>query len=231
MSKVVVVTGVSGGIGVPLARHLLERGYAVVGLSRRPPEGLEGRVRHYPVDLTDMDAVETVALQIRRDFPGVYGLIHNAGVAAMNHVLTMPRTDVERIFAVNAVAPVHLTRHLVRAMVRQGRGRIIGVSSVAVPWHLEGESVYAASKAALETFLHSIAGELAPYRITANAIGLPPLQTDLIRGVPPEKMDALLQRTAIRRYLRPEEIFPTVDFLMDPANDSLTGQTIYLGGP
>ncbi len=231
MDKVVVLTGPSGGVGQAILEHLAAQGYRVVGISRRhPPHPPEG-YRHYEVDLADTAAVEAAALRLRADFPTVYALIHNAGVAVMNHLVTLPAADADRVMAVNARAPIHLTRHLVRSLMRQGRGRIIAVSSVAVPWALEGESVYAASKAALETFIRTIARELAPFHITANTIGLPPLETDLTRGIPPSKMEALLRRTAIGRYLEPSEIFPVLDMLLDERTDALTGQTIYLGGP
>ncbi len=231
MNKVVVVTGASGGIGKALIRHLSDAGYRVVGLSRRIPEHPPADYRHYEVDLTDAQSIEKVIMEVRMDFPALYGLIHNAGVAVMNHLVTLPAEDVQRVFAVNVLAPVYLTRHLVRPLMRNGRGRIVAVSSVVVPWALEGESIYAASKAALEKFIQTIARELAPFHITANVIGLPPLKTELTQRVPIEKMEALLQRTAIRRYLQPEEIFPVLDMLLDERNDAITGQSIYLGGP
>jgi 3-oxoacyl-[acyl-carrier protein] reductase len=115
-------------------------------------------------------------------------------------------------------------------MQKRKFGRIINFSTVAVPFHLEGEAVYAASKAAVEELTRILAREFADLGITVNAIGPTPINTDLIRGVPQEKIQALINRQAIKRPGKFEDIFNLIDFLVKPESDFITGQVIYLGG-
>ena len=101
---------------------------------------------------------------------------------------------------------------------------------MATPLRLEGEAIYAASKAAVESLTQVLARELAPGKITVNAVGPTPVKTDLIRSVPQEKMDALIARQSIARFGEFEDIANVVDFFIDPRSDFVTGQVVYLGG-
>jgi 3-oxoacyl-[acyl-carrier protein] reductase len=95
---------------------------------------------------------------------------------------------------------------------------------------LEGEALYASSKAAVETLTRVAARELGDFGITVNAVGPTPVKTDLIRHVPPDKIKALLSRQAIKRFGEMEDVARVVDFFLDEQNDFITGQIIYLGG-
>jgi 3-oxoacyl-[acyl-carrier protein] reductase len=101
---------------------------------------------------------------------------------------------------------------------------------VAVPLKLEGEAVYAASKAAVISLTQILAREFADLGVTVNAIGPTPIRTDLIRGVSPEKLDALIERQAIKRYGEPRDVIQVIDFFVQPTSDFVTGQVIFLGG-
>jgi 3-oxoacyl-[acyl-carrier protein] reductase len=87
-----------------------------------------------------------------------------------------------------------------------------------------------ASKAAVASLTRVLARELGNYKITVNAVGPTPIQTDLIRGVPTEKLDALVSRQAIRRYGEFRDVSNVIDFFISPQSDFITGQIIYLGG-
>jgi 3-oxoacyl-[acyl-carrier protein] reductase len=115
-------------------------------------------------------------------------------------------------------------------MRRRRYGRIVNISSIAVPMRLEGESIYAASKSAVVTFSRILARELADSGITCNVVGPTPIETDLIRGVPREKIDSIVERLAIKRLGRFEDVANVIDFFVKPESDYITGQVIYLGG-
>ena len=115
-------------------------------------------------------------------------------------------------------------------MQRHHYGRIVNFSTVATPLKLEGEAVYAASKAAIVSLTEIMAREFAEWGITVNAVGPTPVPTDLIRSVPQEKMDRLLAQQAIRRYGTFEDIANVIDFYLRAESDFVTGQNIYLGG-
>src|SRR5207253_10933650 len=101
---------------------------------------------------------------------------------------------------------------------------------VAVPLKLEGEAIYAASKAAVISLTQILAHEFAKFGITVNAIGPTPIKTDLLRGIPPEKLERLISRQAIKRYGGTRDVIQVIDFFIDPASDFVTGQVIFLGG-
>jgi 3-oxoacyl-[acyl-carrier protein] reductase len=106
----------------------------------------------------------------------------------------------------------------------------VNFATVATPLDLEGEASYAASKAAVESLTRVAARELAPLGITVNAVGPTPVMTDLIRTVPKAKMDALINRQAIRRMGEERDILNVIDFFVRPDSDFVTGQVVYLGG-
>lgn len=228
---VALVTGARKGIGRHLAEHLAATGYRVVGCSRSAPDfPLPPGSEHVVTDVRD----ERQVIALMRDIQTCYGrldvVINNAGIAAMNPVLLTPGATATDIVQTNLLGTVLVTREGAKLMMRRRAGRIVNFTSVAVPLQLEGEAVYAASKSAVETFTRIFAREVAPYGITVNAIGPGPVETDLLRGVPPAKIDALVQRLPDRRMTTMQDITQVIDTWLRPDSASTTGQVIYLGG-
>ncbi len=227
----IVVTGSSRGIGKVLVETFLERGWTVFGCSRGASDVTHESYQHFELDVTDEPALLKMFAAVRRCGKPLYAQINNAGIASMNHALTTPYKTMRRLFDVNVIATMLCCREAGKQMVLRKKGRIINFGSVAVLYSLEGESVYTASKAAVEAYTKVVANELGDNGVTVNAISPNPVKTDLIAGVPAEKMDALVARQAINRYGTIDDVLNTVDFLLDPRSDFITGQIIYLGGP
>ena len=138
-------------------------------------------------------------------------------------------TTIRKIIDTNFIGTFLFCREAAKLMRRKG-GRIVNFATVATPLNLEGEAIYAASKAAVESLTRVMAREVAPFGITVNAVGPTPVKTDLIRSVPQDKMDALLARQAIRRFGEFRDISNVIDFMIKPESDFVTGQVVFLGG-
>ena len=227
---VTLVTGSSKGIGRFLAEHYLARGHVVVGCSRGGTEWSHPDYHHFRADVSCEAEVLPIFKEISKQFSRLDHLINNAGIAAMNHSVLMPIKSVRAIFETNVVGTFLFCQEAARLMQRRKTGRIVNLSTVAVPLRLEGEAAYAASKAAIVSLTSILAKELASFGVTVNAVGPTPVQTDLIKNVPPAKIDALLQQQALKRFGRFEDVANVVDFYLDPKSDFITGQTLYLGG-
>ena len=228
--KTIVITGTRKGIGKEMADHYLAEGWQVVGCSRGEGSIEHEHYQHFALDVSDEDAVIAMARTIKASHGKVDALLNNAGIASMNHALLTPASTVNRILQTNVVGTFLFCREMSKLMRRTNNGRIINFTTVAHPLNLEGEAIYAASKAAVESLTRILARELAELKITVNAIGPTPIETDLIRGVPQEKRDALLARQALGRMGEVRDVINAVDFYLREESDFITGQVLYLGG-
>lgn len=227
---VILITGSRKGIGRALVDHYLSLGYCVFGCSRSPMEKSPEGYTHFTLDVSDDDAVQRMLQTIRNDTGRLDYLINNAGVASMNHILLTPASSMRTILETNILGTALCSREAAKVMKIHRFGRIINFATVATPLKLEGEALYASSKAAVVSLTEIMARELAPFGITVNAVGPTPVKTDLIRGVPEEKMEALLSRQAIKRFGEVTDIFNVIQFFLKQESHFITGQTLYLGG-
>jgi len=229
-NEIILITGTRKGIGHDLAMHYLEMGKIVFGCSRKKSSITHGKYTHFLLDVNDEKAVIKMIREIVKKHKRIDVLINNAGIALMNHLLLTAKTSTENIIKTNFLGTFLFTREVSRVMIKNKYGRIINFTTVAVPLNLAGEAIYASSKAAVETFSRISSKELGCYGITVNAIGPSPVLTDLIRLVPKDKIDNLIEHQAINRFGEIEDIINVVDFFCSENSDFITGQTIYLGG-
>ena len=229
-APVMLITGARKGIGRYLTEYYLGKGWRVVGCSRNPADIEVTEYQHFCLDVADEKAVRAMFAKIRKQYGRLDVLLNNAGIAAMNHALLTPLETVSRLLDTNVLGVFLFCREAARLMQPRMLGRIVNFTTVAVPLMLEGEAIYAASKAAVTSLTQILARELAPLGITVNAIGPTPIETDLIRGVPEEKLNRLLELQAIHRFGEFADISNTIDFFIQPESSFITGQIIYLGG-
>lgn len=228
--KVMLITGTRKGIGKFLAEYYLKKGFFVIGCSRGNSDFMDENYKHYCLDISDEQLVKKLFKDIRIDYGRLDVLINNAGIASMNHSLLTPISTVRKILETNVVGNFLFSREAAKIMKSHSFGRIINFVTFAIPFKLEGEAIYAASKAAVVTLTEILSREYAPFNITVNAVAPPAVQTDLIRGVADDKMKNLLNRQSIHRYGTPKEVCAVIDFFIQPANEMINGQIIYMGG-
>lgn len=228
-SPVILITGARKGIGRFLAEQYLERGYKVIGCSRGESDLGHESYQHFELDVADEKAVLNLFTQIRKIHGQLDYLLNNAGTASMNHSLLTPGKTVERLLNTNFVGTFYFCREAAKIMKKRG-GRIVNFTTVAVPLNLEGEAVYVASKAAVESLTRVLANEFAGFGITVNNIGPVPVKTDLIRAVPEDKIAKLVERQAIKRFGTYDDVINVIDFYLQTKSNFITGQTLYLGG-
>ncbi|MFZ0311433.1 MAG: SDR family oxidoreductase [Candidatus Korobacteraceae bacterium] len=227
---VALVTGSRTGIGRYVAEQLVAAGYQVVGCSRQPADWTLDGYTHFEADVADESQVQALLANIRRQYKRLDVTFNNAGVASMNHSLLMPVATLDRIMSINVRGTFLVSRESAKLMRQKRWGRIVNLSTVAVPLSLEGEAAYVASKSAVEGLTRVMSREFAELGVTVNAIGPGPIETGLIRNVPEAAIQSLLSRLPIHRMCRAEDVFHVLQFLIDRKSDSITGQVIYLGG-
>jgi 3-oxoacyl-[acyl-carrier protein] reductase len=230
MGKVIIISGTRKGIGNELAKHYLKQNCFVAGCSRGNTSIDHPNYTHYQLDIADEKAVVKMIRDIYKKYHKIDILLNNAGIASMNHLILTPIDNAHRVFNTNFFGSFVCLREAAKIMMKQKFGRIVNFSTVAVPLRLEGEAIYSASKSAVETLTQIAAKELSKFGITVNAIGPTPVQTDLTKSIPKEKIDALLNKQAIQRFGEFDDIANVIDFFIDDKSNFVTGQIIYLGG-
>ncbi len=228
--KVFIITGTTKGIGYELANYYLNQGFIVAGCGRSESKISHKNYRHFCLSVSDEKAVVSMVRAVKKEFKRIDVLLNNAGMASMNHFITTSYESVKKLYETNFFGSFLFSREVSKAMMRQKSGRIVNYTTVASALNLEGEAIYASSKAAIENLTQTLAKELASFGIRINAIGPTPIKTDLIKAVPQEKLDELLQKQAIKRFGNFEDVKNVIDFFIDERSEFITGQIIYLGG-
>jgi 3-oxoacyl-[acyl-carrier protein] reductase len=234
MNKTVLITGVSRGLGLACARWLLKSGWRVCGVSRSESAEWSKLARAYP-DTTewrrwDLGRIEQIENQIQEFLPlsrPIHALVNNAALAYDDLVTNLSRTTLEKMLAVNVVAPMMITRAVIRNMLcHEVPGSIVHVSSVSVRSGARGLAMYAASKGAIEAFSRGLAQEWGPRGIRSNCVVPGYMETEMTAGLTAEQRTRIRRRTALRRDTDVESVAATVAFLLGEGASAITGQEI-----
>ena len=228
MSRVVLVTGGSKGIGLACARRFAAMGdkVAVTFNSSPPPEGLLG-VR---CDITDSAQVDAAFAEIEDKLGPVEILVSNAGITKDTLLLRMSEDDFAGVVDANLTGAFRVVKRAAQGMLRARRGRIILVSSVVGLLGSAGQANYAASKAGLVGFARSLARELGSRSITVNVVAPGPVATDMTAVLGEERLAELTAAVPLGRVATPEEIAGVVEFLAGESAAYITGAVIPVDG-
>jgi 3-oxoacyl-[acyl-carrier protein] reductase len=222
----VVVTGGTRGIGLTITRALMQAGYHVIVIARKASLEIAcadpARLSFVACDLMEVEYV-SCAITLRRRFSPIYGLVNNAGIGHSGILSTMPDCQVADVMQMNVVAPITLTKYLIRSMLVAGEGRVVNISSIVASTGYSGLSVYSASKAAIEGFTRSLAREVGVVGITVNAVAPGFVETEMTHGLTDKQRQHIVRRSALNRLPTTNDVANAVTFLMSDMAANITG--------
>jgi len=234
--KRALVTGASGGIGEEIARQLHSQG-AVVALAGTRVEKLTalaadlGQNAHpTPGNLGEADGAAAVLAAAEEAMGGVDILVNNAGVTRDTLAMRMKDEDFAAVLEINLVSAFRLSRAVLRNMMRQRWGRIIGITSVVGFTGNPGQANYAASKAGMVGMSKSLAAEVANRGITVNCIAPGFIESPMTDALNEDQQAAIMGRIPAARLGRPGDVASATVYLASDEASYVTGQTIHVNG-
>ena len=230
----VIVTGGSRGLGLAIARKLAATGYGAIALARKGTDQLSGAIKtakcsrtgslHFvPFDLSDVDGIPKLVQTLRKDFGPVYGLVNNAALGTDGLLGIMHNSQIEQLIRVNTLAPIVLSKYVVRSMMSEGGGRIVNVTSIIGFTGYSGLSVYGATKASMIGFTRSLAREVGRLGINVNAVAPGFMETEMTQRLEGERREKVARRSALRRLPEVDEVADSVEYLLSDRAKSITG--------
>ena len=223
----IIVTGASRGLGQAIAERLIEKGEDVIGLARSV-SGMS--LDAIECDVSDYSSVKNASREIKRMKKPVKAFINAAGVASMNLAVTTDESTVQKLIQTNLVGTIYCCQMFAPIMLRQKHGSFINFSTIAVALSLKGESVYAASKAGVESFSRTFAREMADFNVRVNCIAPGPIRTDLLRGITDTQIEKITSQQVIPKQFQKSDVCDLVELLLDEKAASLSGQVLNIGG-
>lgn len=194
MSKVIVITGASSGIGLATAQALLQKEYTVYCLSRSAPN--EKNLKHIKCDVTNRDEITSAFKQIFENEKQIDVVINNAGMGISGPVEFEPQEDIDRIINVNFGGMTKVSA-VAMPYLRQSKGVLLNVSSMASEFPIPFQTLYSATKAAVQNFSMALANEVRPYGVRVCCLLPGDVKTEFTKNrvkAPDEKQNVYSKR-------------------------------------
>ena len=229
------ITGSTRGIGLAIAKAFAKQGVNIILNGRRPvSEALIAEIKALGVncigisgDISNSEEVKQMVKQAN-EFAPVTILVNNAGITNDKLMLRMNEQDFEQVLKVNLTGSFNMTQQLLKGMLKQRKGTIINISSVSGLMGNVGQANYAASKAGLIGFTKTVAREIAPRKITCNAIAPGFIETDMTSELSDKIREEMTKNIPLQHFGQVEDIANTAVFLAK--SPYITGQVINVDG-
>ena len=230
----VLISGGTRGVGLAIGRKLAADGYRGFALGRKESDGLTAAIAEFPAgvmnflpfDLAQVDGIPELLRELKAEHGPLYGLVNNAALGTDGLLSNMHNSDIERLVRLNTLSPIVLTKYAVRAMMTEGQGRIVNISSIIGFTGYSGLSVYGATKASMLGFTRSLAREVGKLGVTVNAVAPGFIDTEMTDSMTGDQRAKIAGRAALKRLVTVEDVAASVAFLMSDAAKNITGTTI-----
>jgi len=233
MTKSVLITGASGGIGMRLSKAMISKGYRVVLHGNRHMEAILDLHRQYPDQITAVTAdisTEMGISQLTQAAGESDVVLHCAGIPSAGISWKISAEEFRKVNAVNYEAPFFITQQVIPSMRSKGWGRIVFFSSIVAQTGIPGTAAYSASKSALFGLTRTMASELAANGITVNCIAPGYMDEGMIREIPEAMREQIIARTPVAKLSDTEGIIKMVELLLSEESNSITGQVLSVNG-
>ena len=234
MSKIVLVTGASRGIGLEAAKHFSKEGYKVIGSSRGDFNlgeliGDESAIS-VQLDLMSKESIKNLFADLKSEdlLPSV--LVNNAGITKDQLFLRMKDEDWDDVIETNLNGLFRVTKAFIKPMVKNKFGRVINISSVAGLMGNSGQVNYSSSKSAMVGFSRSLAKELGSRNVTSNVVAPGFIETDMTTFLNDDEKVEVSKNIPMRRFGTVEDVAKCIVFLASDEANYITGQTISVDG-
>ena len=234
MSKIVLVTGASRGIGLEAAKHFSKEGYKVIGTSRGDFNlgqliGDDSAIS-VKLDLTSKESIKNLFADLKSKdlLPSV--LVNNAGITKDQLFLRMKDEDWDDVIETNLNGLFRVTKAFIKPMVKNKFGRVINISSVAGLMGNSGQVNYSSSKSAIVGFSRSLAKELGSRNITSNVVAPGFIETDMTTFLNDNEKIEVSKNIPMKRFGTVEDVAKCIVFLASDEANYITGQTISVDG-
>lgn len=235
--KNVLITGISRGLGLEIAKHLLDQDWVIYGINRTISDELKELKEKKPdriflksLDLANSENCKSLILKefITLNIP-LHGFVNNAAIAYDDIITNLNYELLEKMFRVNVFTPFILTKYVIRNfLLHNTKGSIVHISSISVHTGYKGLAMYAASKGALEAFSKNTAREWGSKGIRSNCIVAGFMETSMSSKLDEDTRNRIYQRTSLKKPTSLKSIAETVDFLLTEKSESITGQNIFV---
>ena len=234
MSKIVLVTGASRGIGLEAAKHFSKEGYKVIGTSRGDFNlgeliGDDSAVS-VQLDLMSKQSIKNLFADLKSEdlLPSV--LVNNAGITKDQLFLRMKDEDWDDVIETNLNGLFRVTKAFIKPMVKNKFGRVINISSVAGLMGNSGQVNYSSSKSAMVGFSRSLAKELGSRNITSNVVAPGFIETDMTTFLNDDEKVEVSKNIPMKRFGTVQDVAKCIVFLASDEANYITGQTISVDG-
>ncbi len=232
-----IVTGGSRGLGLGICRRLCASGFRMIAIARKESDEFRtvkrevdesgiGALHFVAFDLAEIDGIPELVKKLRAEFGPIYGLVNNAGIGSDGLLALTSTQMIEQVVRLNTISPMVLTKQVVRAMMADGGGRIVNMSSIVASTGYSGLSVYAATKASMVGFTRSLAREVGRMGVTVNAVAPGFVDTEMTQGMTDEQRQRVARRSALNRLVEVEDVANAVEFLLSDRAKNITGTVL-----